>query len=341
MSTKVQTSEFLREPTGFEMFLRNKFRHLILNRSAPENRKYYRQQFDEAFRNIEIGAGNLISLLINNSNKSLVALSKTAEWQREYFKSVEEGKRKKQYMIYTKEDSEIPFLPEWDLWYFYMNTQFAYVAKNLAEITSMKEFKNMADGFSNLNEIGNPAFRNYPTRMPRITPPGEPRITMNIIQKADHPLNCCPSFHIAYSMYLLNASEVIIKPRRKEVFDTIELSAREMISSILYTKQHALIDISYGLLAAKIASEKRFPHHPFNDFIPELLKLQEQHPSINYERVIEDYQDALSLYGDIGNFAISMGHHIHNIGFPLLHPGDKRLDTHYFDRKTGKLERFV
>ena len=287
----VSTKEF-----SNKSFISNKIQALlkaiILPLSEPHMRPAYRQQFDQASRNAEILLERLGHLSIRHPIKAATVLKAIYDWQSSYFGAQKDTKDGRLYDVYTKKDRAIPFKPKEDIMYTYMLAQLAIVADEIASIINTAEMRNLVDGFMALNSIATEAFHQYPTVMPRYKQ--HDRVSLRIIQRLDEPLNCCPSLHIAYSIYLDNIAEDIILNRagRKDVFEGIRYSTLRMFNSVLYTKQHALIDVAYGMLCAKIMYEDRYPR-VFNDLADQFDRLQLEHPSIDYQQIHDFYKQGL------------------------------------------------
>lgn len=290
----IDTEEF-KNNSLFSSSLRKLLKIIIIPLSAPADRYSYRLQFDQASRNIEITLERLGKLLAFHPRKATAILQAIHSWQQDYFSAQSATKDLELYDVYTEQDRSIPFLPEEDIMYTYINTQIAIIAEELAKRISHKEIKQIAQGFLALNRLATQAFRNHPTVMPRYT--DHNRISLRTIQRIDAPLNCCPSLHIAYSLFLDNIAEDVLLKRFSEnhIFADLRYSTLRMFNSVLYTKQHSLIDVAFGMLAAKTIYEQRY-QRPFNDLSGEFSSLQAAHPAINYDTIERIYREACALH---------------------------------------------
>jgi hypothetical protein len=257
-------------------------------------------------------------------------------WLVRYFDAQKLAAKRPRYYVYTQFDSRIPFRPEEDILYTYMIAQIAYIANELAGIVSARQMMHIAGGFIELNKVGVEAFRKYPTLMPRFL--NHKRLSLKVIQQLDRPLNCCPSLHIAYSLFLDGIAELIIKPHRnrRDAFDSVRFSTIGMFNSVLYTKQHSILDVAFGMLCAKMVFEERFDR-PFNDFLSVFPSLKRRHP-IPYDEITRIYQEALTIQKRGGRLAEVLGTYLRTHGYPKIAP-DEEVGTGYFDTSTKRLVR--
>ncbi|MBQ2042757.1 MAG: phosphatase PAP2 family protein, partial [Firmicutes bacterium] len=87
---------------------------------------------------------------------------------------------------------------------------------------------------------------------------------LNFIYAADRPFNCLPSIHVLASWIAMRAAFVMKKPGNayKAVMAVITVLC---MLSVIFTKQHYVIDIPAGILAAeaglaisKLLSDEKF-----------------------------------------------------------------------------------
>ena len=145
-----------------------------------------------------------------------------------------------------------------------------------------------------------------------------------------------PSLHVAYSLFLDNLGEKIIMPSKggKDIFDSIRYSTLRTFNSVLYTKQHSLIDVAFGILCAKIIFEKRF-NWKFNNLINEFDLLKKDNKEIDYDYIKNVYNNALDLSKRYG-FVKSAGIYLLKNGFIKIGPKEEPNKI-YFDTETKKL----
>lgn len=337
LASAVDTVEFHRS-SGFSRWLRRRLESAIIPRSAPENRTAYRAQFGDASRNVEIAVEGLGRLIRRHPVKSALVLRTLADWLTGYFGMQRRLADRPRYLIYTQHDAEIPFVPEADILYTYMISQIVYVANALANICSARQMHHITGGFVVLNELGVEAFDRCPSVMPRFH--GHQRLSLKVIQRLDQPLNCCPSLHIAYSLFLDGVAETFIKPLRqqRDVFDSVRYSTVGMFNSVLYTKQHSILDVAFGMVCAKLVFERRFDR-PFNAFVDQFPALQDAHP-IPYDEIVSIYEEALQLHRRCGSFAGTLDAYLEAHGYQTVAP-DADIGHSHFDTVRREIVRKV
>jgi len=292
----------------------------------------YLKQAPEAARNLEMMVEHLLRFGIKEPRKLGAVLLAASDWRSHYYSAQQETKDKPYFLVYTADDHKIPFKPEEDTMYAYMLAQVAYVAHKISKFLSARHLVYIAGCFQELNKISSEVYRNHQTRMPRFT--DHNRISLKVVQWLDEPLNCCPSLHIAYSTLLYNiANHVLNLPARdEEAWESVKNSTYGMINSVLYTKQHALVDVAFGILAAKVIFERRFKKHTFNDLMDELPELQRRHPDIPYNKVEDAFHRGKALHRVHEDLASVVGKYLNEKGFPLLKPNGGQF---YYDEKRG------
>ena len=329
----VDTEEY-RRSSAFSRLLRRGLRRAILPRCDAEKRPAYAEQFDEGSRNVEIMVEGLLGLLRRHPIKTAHILRALQHWRGTYYPMQNECRERLGYLIYTQHDRPIPFIPESDTLYAYMVCQISYVARQIAELVSVAQMRHVADTFMELNSTAIEAFRQHPTLMPRLT--DHDRITLMVVQKIDDPTNCCPSLHIAYSMLLDNLAQFLIRPMRKkaEVFTAIRYSTIGMFNSVLYTKQHSILDVAFGMLCARLVFEKAYDY-PYDDFTSSFAELQTQHP-IPYGEIAALYHEACELQREHGSLSDTLGAFLRLHGYPRLRC-DADIGHAYFDTTTREV----
>jgi hypothetical protein len=251
-------------------------------------------QFTEASRNVEIAAKGLINIATSHPIKVLPILGTIGNYLTTYFGAQKKGQGEKQWLIYTSEDDQIPFKPEWDTFYSYMVSQITTLTYEVVDMSKFKDVRKISALFRDLNHLGERMFNSMPTRMVRIT--DHERLSLHAVQALDAPLNCCPSLHIGYSVTIDNLCEHVLDlPNKKpDVWKNVRAASTGMFNSVLYTKQHSMIDVAFGILAAKIVLRKHYPHIPFNNFGEHLPPATD----IPYKRIGELYYGANEIYGE-------------------------------------------
>lgn len=256
-SEEINTPVF-KKASPFSKVIRSIVSRVVISLSDKDNRMAYRNQIPEASRNVEISVEGLVRLLIREPIKLAYLLRVVKHWHSHYFGAQKKTLDQMRYFVYTEKDHQIPFVPEEDIMYAYMFPQIFFVIGEISKFISNREMKEYAKGFTELNVLANKTFLQRPTLMPRFLE--HQRLSLKVVQNIDHPLNCCPSLHIAYSIMLDNISEKMVRkyPEFADKFSTIRYSTKRMCNSVLYVKQHSLLDIAFGILCSKIIYEKHF-----------------------------------------------------------------------------------
>ena len=329
----VETKEFQEVPAVSKL-LRAGLKKIIIPFSDKENKDSYIEQFDLASRNVEITLEGLAKLFLNNPIKGLYVMAGLKNWMGEYFTAQKTSSDKDRFLVYTEADNAIPFKPEEDIIYTYMMAQVAFVVNELVDVIPRKGIKHVAGAFQDANKLAVSVYNEYQTTVPRFL--GHKRISLKIIQATDKPINCCPSLHITYSMLLDNVGEMLLDGAAKKdrVMESIRYSTLRMFNSVLYTKQHSLLDVSFGMLCAKMAFEARF-NRKFNDLTDTFEAMQQEHPTIDYgiiEKVYRAGVDASnnkSLHEIVGGDLTSNGY--------LKVKADEDIRNCYFDTKKKEI----
>jgi len=303
----------------------------IVSFCDERNKQEYSKQLDVAAQNV----GLLVDNLLNFNIMHLPVLgSGIMGWAKNYFHSQNSCKDKEKYLVYTNLDNKIPFIPEEDVMYTYMIAQLAYIGRKMSEHLPVRDMKKLVDSFIDISALGTEAFDVAPTIMPRFH--NHNRINLKVIQALDKPLTCCPSLHIAYSLLLDNVAENLLKDKLEpEVLNSIRYSSKRMFNSVLYTKQHSLIDIAFGTLSSKISFENNFDKE-FNDFTEFYAELQGENPHVNYGKLYDMYLEALYNYEENLDFGDAVLNYFEDHDFPRVRPGVS-IDHCWFDMKKGKI----
>ncbi len=196
-----------------------------------------------------------------------------------YFRAQRQTKNRVKHFVDNAGEDAIPYNGKYDFYYLGVFIKFVQVLR-------------MAPGkyihlFSKASLLAEEVFLKYPTTVKRTA---GVRSGVKLIQKIDKSLNCCPSLHVAYAVLLFNIANTF---KDKKFVRKLQTFTVNVLSSILYLKQHAMIDISTGILCAKIAWEDT----GFND-LTSVLKSKH----IDYGQVKGNYFKALKMYEEKGNF---------------------------------------
>jgi hypothetical protein len=327
---EVKTALYQRS-SAFSRLLRRQLRAVLLPRFAPEHREAYASQFDEASRNVEIAVEGLLRLGRRDLRKLYYVVEAIVDWRRRYHGTASATRNLDRTLVYTHHDHQIPFRPEADTLYAYMVGQIADIANELAAIVSADQMRSISDGVMEMNTVGCEAFAARPTFTPRFL--DHDRLTLGVVQAIDDPINCCPSLHIAYSLYFDNLAEFLVKPfrRKREVFEAIRFCTIGMFNSVLYTKQHSILDVAFGVLCARIVFERRFDQ-PFNDFTAVFDELARSNP-IPYGVIREMLDEATQLYHNEGTLARALAAYLDRHQHPTISAAERRIVFFQSDEK--------
>ena len=332
----VETSAF-KEETIFGTFTRMALKLLILPRTDPKLRNDYESQFTESSRNVEVTLSKLLALVLQKPQFAWQTLVTTYDWLTNYHVTQSKTEAGEHYIIYTQHDHKIPFQPDEDIMYSYMVTQAAYFAEILSKLVTPIEFKKIAEYFFEANRLGTNVYTKFQTVMPRFTKHN--RLSMAAVQYLDKPLNCCPSLHITYSLLIDNiASKYVLERGEKNDFEDLRYSTLRMFNSVLYTKQHALSDVAYGMLCAKKAYNKYFAE-AFDDLSDQFPKMQQTHKDIDYGEIIRIYKEARLKDSQGMGFTENIQTYLVAGGFPVMRMND-RVNHVYFDTEKKVLIDF-
>ncbi|MFC1852314.1 hypothetical protein ACFL27_19120 [candidate division CSSED10-310 bacterium] len=329
---RVETRVFERD-TLFTRSVRSILRSIIIPFSDPQHKEAYKEQFAIASRNVEITVEDLFKFSVRHPLKMALVMGVTRNWLTTYFGAQNDSKHKERFLVYTQFDNKIPFIPAADIMYTYMLAQIAFVANEISKYLSWSEMKNITESFVALNNLGVSVFKQYPTVIPRFF--DHNRLSLKVIQFIDGPVNCCPSLHIAYSVFLDNVARTIFGDTKKETFQAIRYSTIRMFNSVLYTKQHALIDVAFGILCAEIIYKRRVAHD-FNNLFCLFESLRLEHPDIDYTEIVRIYTEGVAIYQKLDNLPETIGTYLTANGYLQVDP-DAALSTCYFDTKQKKL----
>ncbi len=292
----------------------------------------YQEQVPTASRNLEMGL-DLFLRAWKHPSRIASVIKAHLKMAKSYSSAQKEIKNEKSSLVYTHLDHQIPFRPEEDTLYVYMLVQMARFGKELADKYPKEEIKEVMNCFLNVSGATVEAFYKYPTTMPRFT--DHQRITLSLVQKLDKPLNCCPSQHIAYSALLYNISKTVLElpARNEKLWHSILVASKKMIRPVLYTKQHTLVDVAFGLHSARKAFEESF-NVQFDDLIQFFPEMQINSPDIPYDKIAQIYQRGSELFKPESNLADIVGQYFREMNFPLVGPGENNA---YFDMEKGEV----
>lgn len=323
----IDTAVFRRE-TRFARGLRWTLRKTVLPRFEQSRRPAYDEQFADSSRTVEIAVEGIGRLLNRHAWKSTAIFGGVGSWAWNYFGTQRAVRGQERTLIYTQFDHAIPFRPDQDILYAYVIAQIAYIANTFAEGTTRREVKQFVDCFAEMNRIGRQAFRRTPTVMPRFQ--RHDRLTLTVVQALDAPVNCCPSLHISYSLMLYNIVAGLLWPERAddEALESTRYTTVGMFESVLFTKQHAILDVAFGMALAREVWQRAFDA-TFDDLAATLAPLEEEH-RVPYGEILAMYRRVLVMRETRDSLADVLEDYLAEGGYPTVGP-DEELTGVYFD----------
>jgi len=329
----VKTRLFQRS-TAFSRALRWSLRRTILPLTSAERRAAYAEQFDDSSRNLEIVIEGLGQLINRHTLKTATLSRGVVHWWSTYFSAQRGVKKRDRFLVYTERDHAVPFVPDQDILYAYMVTQVAFLANEMAEVLTRPELADIAQAFMELNRTGAEAFDRYPTVMPRFV--DHDRLSLRVVQYLDAPVNCCPSLHIAYALLLDNLARTLGErlADKADVLESVRTSTVGMFNSVLYTKQHALLDVAFGILCAREVFEAHYDGE-FDDLTSVFPELAREH-AIPYDAIVQMLDEATALRRTTDSLADALGRYLAIHGFVKVGP-DEDIADRYFDMKKRRV----
>jgi hypothetical protein len=301
---------------------------LVLSR----HRNAYFKQLPKAAALVKDTVKSVGSLLIRHPHKLAPIIGAFHHWNKKYI-GAQKKSPKKAYLVYTDFDHKIPFKPDYDLVYIRIISQLLKVCSESAHQITAQQMKFFGQCFKDMNEVTAKSFKRYQTTTPRFH--DHDRLALRVVQHADEPINSCPSIHISYSVFLYNMSKYALNLPKENptLWKEVDHVCTEMFNSVLYTKQHACIDLSFGMAVAHKVFTKRFKNLPFDSMSAKLQSISSSHPEIQYKYVIKWYNYLVK--------EMNQGHKIVElVGRYLKAGGFKRVKVDgckkYFDTRLKK-----
>jgi hypothetical protein len=159
------------------------------------------------------------------------------------------------------------------------------------------------------------AFRQVPTIMPHFAGhQGAASLAARMLLK---PINCCPSLHTAVPFFAYNLVASHLPEKEAE----LRRHVGDIVSTVISTKLHALIDIAFGMILVQKILEDNIG---LNFLTLESFFLQEQKgkDNIPYEHIYRMYREINELAKTKGNKGLNlpeiMEGYFQEIGLPRV-----------------------
>jgi len=306
--------------------------------SEKANRESYKGQINDVSNIVGSSLENLLRMSFSHPIKSVYFFKSFFNWISGYFNAQVSARGKEKFFVYTQFDKDIPFIPEEDIKYVSIYPVIPYIIKELSDVLSTTEIRYTINSFMELNKMGIDVFNKYPSIMPRFF--NHNRLILKFIQDYDEPLNCLSSFHIAHALFIENIFENFFSSyfKKGEIFDLVEPLPINILNSVLYTKQHSIVDVSFGILCTKIFFEKKFQKE-CNTFISKFDSIKSQNPLIKYDEIEKVYNEILEMYRKKNDFSDTVKSYLEEKEFVKLNPGEN-IENCYFDTLSKKIVSF-
>jgi hypothetical protein len=248
------------------------------------------------------------------ANTGLLAGSVLQYWGN-YFGSRQFGKDQEFYVVYTNIDNSIPFQSDSAGQYWLVNLKLVPTSVKLGNPSVCKTFADIRHAYVDMAKTACAAFKAVPTVMPHFARPGG--TALSLTRSVLKPINCCPSLHTAAPFYAYNLGARYFPESEQELRECVA----EVVSTVIKTKLHALIDIAFGLFLAQKAVNERLGLD-FNDLESHFTGPQTARDKIPYDNVYAMYREIRDLSKTVGGGKNSlpdlMDRYFREIGLPRV-----------------------
>ncbi len=247
-------------------------------------------------------------------NTVLLGESVVKYWSH-YFSNRRFPKNQEFYVVYTSMDHSIPFQPNSALDYWLINFKFIPTSIKLGDATSGESFNDIRCAYVDIAKEGGAAFREVPTIMPHFT--GHSGHALHVAQTLLKPINCSPSLHTAAPFFAYNLGAKYFPEKEPELRQHIG----DVVSTVIKTKLHAMIDIAFGLFLSKktIKDKLGLDFYDLESFFTQEQKSKDKIP---YEHMYRMYHEINELEktkeGEEGKLPKIMERYFQEIGLPRV-----------------------
>ena len=237
------------------------------------------------------------------------------EYWLQYFGNRRFPKNQEFHVVYTSNDHSVPYQPESALYYWLVNLDFIPTSVRLPGATSREFFDEMRHAYVDIAREACLAFREVPTIMPHFNRHGGH--ALHIARALLKPINCSPSLHTAVPFYAYNLCANYFPEKERELRQYVG----RIVSTVIKTKLHAMIDIAFGIHLARAAVEDRLGLN-FNNLESFFTAVQKSTDGIPYDHVYGTYHEIDKLKdqtdGAASRLPKLMAKYFQQIGLPRV-----------------------
>jgi len=247
-------------------------------------------------------------------NTALLGESVVEYWLH-YFSNRRFPKNQEFYVVYTNMDHSIPFQPDSALDYWLINLKFIPTSIELGDATSGESFNDIRHAYVDIAKEGGAAFRQVPTIMPHFTE--HSGHALHVAQTLIKPINCSPSLHTAAPFFAYNLGAKYFPEKEPELRQHIG----DVVSIVIKTKLHAMIDIAFGMFLSKktIKDKLGLDFYDLESFFTQEQKSKDKIP---YEHMYRMYHEINELEktmeGEESKLPKIMERYFQEIGLPRV-----------------------
>ena len=250
------------------------------------------------------------------------------EYWRHYFGNRSFPENQEFYVVYTNLDHAIPFQSESALNYWLINFKLLPTSIRMGDAVSKEHSNEIRHAYLDIVKRGASTFREVPTIMPHYGDYDGPTRLLGSLLK---PINCSPSLHTAAPFFIYNLGAKYF-PEQEPV---LRRHIGDIVSTVIKTKKHAMIDIAFGLFLCKKIIEDKLGLD-FRTLEAFFTREQKARDKIPYEHVFRMYREINELAKTKGdntaNLSEVMESYFQEIGLPRVMR--KKSDCFYdLDRK--------
>jgi hypothetical protein len=248
--------------------------------------------------------------------KNTALLGKSvAEYWLHYISNRRFPKNQEFYVVYTNMDHSIPFQPNSALDYWLINNKLIQITIKSGDATSGEFFNDIRHAYVDIVKEGCAAFREVPTIMPHFTE--HSGHALHVTQALLKPINCSPSLHTAVPFFAYNLGANYFPEKEPGLRQHIG----DVVSIIIKTKLHAMIDIAFGMFLSRKAIKDKLglDYYDLESFFTQEQKSKDKIP---YEHIYRMYHEineiATTQQGEEGKLPKIMERYFQEIGLPRV-----------------------